>query len=290
MKTGVWAGSAVLVAAGISAFVGFAVVEQERNPAPSVAQSHAEEIVEPAPSASLRLPVESPWSPGTAVTMTRGLPVPGETIQVEQCTVAYTFTAGERAYAVTASHCGSPGAYVWPTGDGVTADFSTPVGTFLYSDLYDINSSELDVGIIEITDRSYPMAEPNLNAATVLADEITALPDEICKYGSTTGHTCGPRLDSGGVEILADSHGLELKARASTAEVCARSGDSGGPVFATFEGEDVIIGLVSGTRDAVSELSCSESIGVPMTMSYTAMPEIQDVVDRVVAGAEYLNN
>ena len=45
--------------------------------------------------------------------------------------------------------------------------------------------------------------------------------------------------------------------------------------------------LVSGTRDAARELSCDDPAAGPMTMSYTSMPAIQTVLDRVVPEAEY---
>ena len=64
-------------------------------------------------------------------------------------------------------------------------------------------------------------------------------------------------------------------------------GDSGGPVYADLDGQRVIIGLVSGTRDAAAEHQCDAPAGPDMAMSYTAMPGILEVIDREVPAAEY---
>ena len=284
MNTRLWAGLAAVTAVGVGSLISWSVEEQERNPTP------AAEVAAAAPRQTptqLRAPAASPWAPGTGVTITKTVPVPGETIQVGQCTVAYSFTADDRGYAVTASHCGMPGDHVWATVDGVNADFSAPVGTFIYSDLYDAASSRLDVGVIEITNPRYVMASPDPLEDTVVAESVGQLPEVICKFGVTTGETCGEPINSTGVEILADHDGVELRAVAATARVCARAGDSGGPVYADFDGRRVIVGLVSGTRDAGGELACTEPGAGPMTMSYTSMPAIQTVLDRVVPGARF---
>lgn len=284
MRRDIWALTAAMVTMGVGTLIYQGVDYDRTHPAPQVVQAQAQDL---AAAPALRVPVASPWAPGTAVTITTTRPVPGETIQVGQCTVAYSFTAGEQAYAVTASHCGSPGDYVWATEDGATADFSEPVGSFVYSDLYDLETNSLDVGLIEISDTRRVMLAPDPGAPTVVASDITDLPETICKYGTTTGETCGQPLTSSGVEILADNHGLELRALASTAAICARAGDSGGPVYADLDGQRVIIGLVSGTRDAAAEHQCDAPAGPDMAMSYTAMPGILEVIDREVPAAEY---
>lgn len=284
MNIRVWAGLVAVTTAGVGSLIAWSVDDQRQNPTPIA------EVIAAAPAhvpAEYRAPAASPWAPGTAVTITKTMPVPGETIQVGQCTVAYSFTAHERTFAVTASHCGTPGDYVWATVDGVDADFSAPVGRFFYSDLYDVDSSRLDVGLIEVTDPWRPMLSPDVTGPTVVAEMVGDLPATICKYGMTTGETCGSPINPTGVEILADHNGVELRAVAATAEVCARAGDSGGPVYADLDGQRVIIGLVSGTRDAAQDQACSDPAAGVMTMSYTSMPAIQTVIDRVVPEAEY---
>lgn len=279
MNIRLWAGLAAVTTAGVGSLISWSIADQAHNPTP-IAQVAAAEP-------TLRTPTASPWAPGTGVTITKTVPVPGETIEVGQCTVAYSFTAGERSYAVTASHCGLPGDKVWATVDGVRADFDAPVGTFLYSDLYDEDSSRLDVGLIEITDPWYEMSAPDTRAATVVAETVGELPEIICKFGQTTGETCGHPINPHGVEILADHKGAELRAVAATAQVCARAGDSGGPVYADYDGHRVIVGLVSGTRDTDQDFGCADPAAARVTMSYTSMPAIQTVIDRVVPGAEY---
>ncbi|RNE49539.1 trypsin-like serine protease [Corynebacterium alimapuense] len=289
MDIGIWAGLAVVTAAGVSTAVTLGVVSQANDPISTIALAPAPEteVVNASSQDSWRMPETSPWAPGTSVTITATEPVPGETISVGHCTVAYSFTAGERAYAVTASHCGSPGDLVWSTSDELSVDFEAPVGTFSYSDLYSPDTNQLDVGIIEIISPDYPVSAPNVQAVTLVADELVILPDVICKYGTTTGETCGKPLDSTGVELLTDSDGVELRAVAATAEMCARAGDSGGPVYADLDGQRVIVGLVSGTRDAAIGQSCEDTSAGPMILSYTAMPDIQEVIDRVVPDADY---
>lgn len=58
-------------------------------------------------------------------------------------------------------------------------------------------------------------------------------------------------------------------------------------MYADLDGQRVIIGLVSGTRDAAQDQACSDPAAGVMTMSYTSMPAIQTVIDRVVPEAEY---
>lgn len=285
MNIRLWVGLAAVTTASVGTLITWSVAEQERNPTPLA------ELVAAAPDqvpAQFRAPTFSPWAPGTGVTITKAAPMPGETIEVGQCTVAYSFTAGDQAYAVTASHCGVPGDKVWATVDGTEADFTAPVGTFIYSDLYDDATSRLDVGVIEITDPWSPMTAPEPDAGTIVAELVGDLPEQICKFGQTTGETCGTPINQTGVEILADHKGVELRAVAATAQVCARAGDSGGPVYADLDGRRIIIGLVSGTRDSDRDLPCADPGAGPMTMSYTSMPAIQTVIDRVIPDAEYL--
>mgnify|MGYP000951570255 CR=1 FL=1 len=284
MNIRAWAALVAVTTAGVAALIGTAVNEQRLNPTPIAEIIAAEPVQVPA---EFRAPASSPWVPGTAVMITKTLPVPGETIQVGQCTVAYSFTAGDRAFAVTASHCGTVGDHVWPVADGTEADFRAPVGQFIYSDLYDEASSRLDVGVIEISNPWLPMQAPEAVGPTVVAEVMGQLPEQICKYGMTTGETCGEPINQTGIEILADHDGVELRALAATARVCARAGDSGGPVYADIDGQRVIIGLVSGTRDADKSLSCDDPEAGPMTMSYTSVPAAQVVLDRVIPEAEY---
>ncbi len=296
MKTQTWAGVGLVLLA-IVAFVIFSGVDQQSRliqpvtaasgPVPNAPDAVLGDAVEPQPVTTLRIPESSPWAPGTAIVMTDRVPSPGEVVQVGHCTVAYSFTTDEAAWAVTAAHCGNPGDLVWATRDGVAVDFSAPVGYFTYSDLYEAETSELDVGIIEITDPARWMSAPDPAVPTLLADRVENLPGEICKYGTTTGHTCGEPLLTHSRELLINDEGLEVTSVAGTARVCARAGDSGGPVYADVGHRRVIIGLVSGTRDGVADNGCDDPAAGEMTMSYTPMTRIQDLVDRVVEGARF---
>lgn len=293
MNLRAWGLAASLTAVGVAGTISSAVTEQRAHPTPLADIIAADPVTVPA---ELRSPVASPWNPGAAVMITADMPVPGETVRVGQCTVAYSFTAGERSYAVTASHCGRPGDIVWPLldpgadGNVGRADFREPVGRFIYSDLYDPETSRLDVGIIEITNPWFTMNAPESAGPTILAPQVGELSGPVCKYGITTGETCGIPLQSWEEEILADHEGSEIRAFAATAEVCARAGDSGGPVYTEIDGHRAIIGVVSGTRRSEREVSCTEPTEEPVTMSYTSMSGIQDVVDRIIPEAEYLTD
>ncbi|AGF72971.1 trypsin-like serine protease [Corynebacterium halotolerans] len=296
MKTSTWAGAGAVLLALVAVVILIGVDQNGRlaqsvtavsGAVPDTPTLVAEPGQEPQPATTLRVPEASPWAPGTSITITDHAPVPGEVVQVGHCTVAYSFTTPETSWAVTAAHCGSPGDLVWATNDGAEVDFSAPVGHFTYSGLYGAESSELDVGIIEITDPARWMSAPDPAAPTLLADRVDDLPAQVCKYGTTTGHTCGEPLLSHTRELLVNDDGVEVTAVAGTARVCARAGDSGGPVYANVGEQRVIVGLVSGTRDAITGTGCEGPDAGEMTMSYTPMPRIQDLVDRVVPGAQF---
>ncbi len=296
MQTRWWAATALALLGLVAALVMLGVnqhsslsrpVTAAAGAVPSPPELGVPDNSEPLPSTILRIPEASPWVPGVSITMTDREPVPGESIRVSRCTVAYSFTTPTTAYAVTAAHCGGPGDLVWAvTGDG-EPDFSAPVGTFTYSDLYDPGTSLLDVGVIEITDPARVLNAPDLPAETVLIDRLDLPPEQVCKFGTTTGHTCGEILLLHSRERLVDNNGRELPAVSSTARVCARAGDSGGPVYMDLGHSNVIVGVVSGTRDGSPGSGCGDLEAEGMTMSYTPMTRIQDVVDRVIPDGLY---
>lgn len=228
-----------------------------------------------------QVPQYIPFAPGTAIDVSTGYPVPGEYFNFRFCTIAYSFsTHSGRQYAVTASHCGQVGDVVWAGSS--TNDFvypAEPIGEFVYSGFYSEETGNLDIALIElnghIPDSYSPLVMP-----TAVASELNALPDQVCKLGRMTGQTCGA-VTHDSAEALLHVGAEELSSLAARADVCARSGDSGGPVYTDVAGTNVIVGMVSGTTLELSEeQDCAT--GPTMELSFVTIADINAVVERVI--------
>lgn len=169
---------------------------------------------------------------------------PGTTIRLAGkplCTVAFSGTDEKgRLVAITAGHCG-----------GVNA----PVELF----------DQLDAGVVGLVGARNPRYDYSvilLDATRVRATnqvvgggQITELGapgpafSQVCKEGLSTGRTC--------------SYVVEVKPDWFSAQVCARSGDSGGPVMAG----DKLVGVLSGGQ--LLDTSSLASVG----SSNIALPE-----------------
>ena len=230
---------------------------------------------------SVMTPTTAPLTPGTAIDISENYPQPGEYFNYSYCTVAYSFTTEDgRSFAVTASHCGHEGDLVWAgTPDNSFAFPAEPIGAFVYSSLYTENEENLDIGLIELNGNVANAYAPR-EMETHIAGRMEQLPDYVCKMGRMTYQTCGDLTHQSASSILRFGD-QEIRSTAARAEVCARNGDSGGPVFAMVEGRDIIVGLVSGTTEHMDEgQSCADVAG--MEMSFVSILDIQAVLGQLL--------
>lgn len=226
-------------------------------------------------------PEYSPLSPGTAIDISARYPEPGQNFNFSYCTVAYSFSTDDgRAFAVTASHCGEEGDLVWAgTPDNTFGYPAEPIGTFVYSSLYSENAKSLDIGLIELNGNLANIYAPE-EIETHIAGRLEALPDYVCKMGRMTHQTCGALTHQSASSILRYGD-KEISSTAARAVVCARNGDSGGPVYALVDDEEIIVGLVSGTTVHMEEGQTCADVG-EMEMSFVSILDIHSVLDQLL--------
>lgn len=248
-------------------------------------ESNEEELQVPAEPTELAdsvlTPAYSPIAPGTAIDISAGYPAPGEYFNFSYCTVAYSFnTEDGRQFAVTASHCGREGDLVWAGRPDNSFGYpAEPIGQFIYSSLYSDSSEHLDIGLIELNGNLNNIYAPG-EMQTHIAGRMDVLPEYVCKMGRMTYQTCGDLTHQSASSILRYGD-QEISSTAARAEVCARNGDSGGPVFAMVEGKDIIVGLVSGTTVHMEEGQTCADVG-EMEMSFVSILDVQNVVDQLL--------
>ncbi|AKK11534.1 Trypsin [Corynebacterium uterequi] len=232
------------------------------------------------------MPANSPWIPGTIITLTEEYPVPGIAFDKTTCTVAFTFTdAAGQGYAVTASHCGHVDELVWPADARTEFDFSYEAGRVIYSGLDDPGADgyAADVGIIKLTDAGSYMAPASGALGETLLHEG---PGEagLCKVGATTGWTCGEAgMREQPYRMTHPGTGQELLSRGDTALLCAQTGDSGGPVVGTLDDRQVVVGLVSGITAGGT---CTGDDPAGIQVAYVPMAVILDTIREVVPDAQ----
>ena len=226
-------------------------------------------------------PEYSPLAPGTAIDISAGYPQPGQYFNFSYCTVAYSFSTEDgRSFAVTASHCGEEGNLVWAgTPDNSFGYPAEPIGTFIYSSLYSESAKNLDIGLIELNGNLANIYAPQ-EMDTHIAGRMEALPDYVCKMGRMTYQTCGDLTHQSASSILRYGE-EEISSTAARAAVCARNGDSGGPVYAMVEGQDIIVGLVSGTTVHMEEGQTCADVG-EMELSFVSILDIHAVLDQLL--------
>jgi hypothetical protein len=158
------------------------------------------------------------------------------------CSVAYVYRriADGRTYAVTAGHCGQPGAEVVAPASGATGSMVDAVV------VKDGVHQGVDVGLVDfgttataghtVGDARWPIA---------LGMEWPKVGDEVCRSGSTTGTHCG---------VVVARHGMHQYLIAETMRAAA-GGDSGGAVWlkpADKRRHPVIVGIWLGTNTSTS--------------------------------------
>ena len=154
-----------------------------------------------------------------------------------------------------------------------------PIGTFIYSSLYSDGAKNLDIGLIELNGNLANIYAPQ-EMDTHIAGRMEALPDYVCKMGRMTYQTCGDLTHQSASSILRYGE-EEISSTAARAAVCARNGDSGGPVYAMVEGQDIIVGLVSGTTVHMEEGQTCADVG-EMELSFVSILDIHAVLDQLL--------
>ncbi|MEX3505656.1 S1 family peptidase [Corynebacterium sp. LK2510] len=165
---------------------------------------------------------------------------PGTPVYVgdNMCTVAAAGHDAEgRKVALTAGHCGGPGANV-TSADTPEVGAS---GTVVTAD------PALDYAVIELGSN----AEVSRSYNGVTVNDIGGAPrrpgEVVCKDGVASGHTCGVTLHDWGTENIA--------------HVCAMPGDSGAPLVVG----DRMVGIVAGgIVPAAQNLPCYSPLQGPI--------------------------
>lgn len=228
---------------------------------------------------TVAVPQESPWGPGTSFGVR---PYTYGSTKLGICTASFSFTAPNKAggsytpaYAVTAGHCGEPGDDVYALDANDEPDYSKPVGRFVYSSLQPSqDSTGMDWAIIEIKDTTADMTEPVPSIPTTIAMSPPPAEVDACQYGSTTEEQCG-YLDSAQTERgYIDMDRGSLPIEVMWVNVCARPGDSGGPNYATIEGEEVIVGITNIGDNSVDQCLSADQEANGVAPMWKVMDEL----------------
>lgn len=147
----------------------------------------------------------------------------------KSCSVGWIVTTERRAFILTAGHCGDVGdRAALPRRNGRL----TPVGQFVESRFAGVGSR--DDALIELYDSARWTATIPLDmAATKIATPQWADTHRprVCRLGYRTGLSCGAYLNTDGTII--EYRGID------------DHGDSGGPVFALWDGDLYALGVYS---------------------------------------------
>lgn len=140
--------------------------------------------------------------------------------------------AGDRLIAVTAGHCGAPGAPV-RSMDAVEAG---EIGSVQRVD------ATYDYAVLVLNSRAVPSASYG-DTRVASVGELPGPGEIACKQGVATGRTCGPAWIQGAPGSAADPF--------TSTQICAAPGDSGAPVFVG----DRLVAMVKGAASAPACLS-----------------------------------
>lgn len=182
------------------------------------------------------------------------------------CTVAVSGTDAQgRPVAITAGHCGEVGNEV-QSADAVHMGNTAPSGKIA------AKGENLDYSVIEL----YPNAEiTNEYYPGVVVNAVGAEPrplDTACKQGLASNNTCGS-------VIVSD-------AEATISQVCARPGDSGGPLI---EG-DRVVGIISGGIVPTEAAACNTPLQGMLhspTLTVNMDAVVKDLQNRGGVGAGF---
>jgi hypothetical protein len=159
------------------------------------------------------------------------------------CSVAYVERRGAdgRTYAITAGHCGQPGAEVIAPASGATGSIADAVV------VTDGVHKGVDVGLVDFG--TSVAAGTTVGAGRWPTDRIArrwpVVGDEVCRSGATTGTHCG---------VVVARHGMHQYLTSADMRRSA-GGDSGGAVWlkpATPDRYPVIVGIWLGDFTSAS--------------------------------------
>lgn len=226
--------------------------------------------------------------PGTQIAVLQEMNEDG--VKFSSCTVGFSLPGkGVFPWAITAGHCGNVGDKVYDiilSPDGSISDMKF-LGTIRYSSMFNSDENTSDWGAIRLNPKAQ-LPSVNQEIPLFISTKDIKNGEKLCKYGSRTKRSCGPKVDS---NILVKSNmdnrfnSQTVVGYADKAQLCALPGDSGGPVF----DNNGIVGIISSTSIGVnsnfndSDLRCdtdseSYSYYIPvesiLQQIKTAVPDI----------------
>lgn len=188
--------------------------------------------------------------PGTQIAVLQEMNEEG--VKFSSCTVGFSLPGkGVFPWAITAGHCGNVGDKVYNiilSPDGSIADMKF-LGTIRYSSMFNSDENTSDWGAIRLNPKAQ-LPSVNQEIPLFISTKDIKNGEKLCKYGSRTKRSCGPKVDS---NILVKSNmdarfdSQTVVGYADKARLCALPGDSGGPVF----DNDGIVGIISSTSIGV---------------------------------------
>lgn len=176
--------------------------------------------------------------------MTAGVLTPGVAIynldSSGRCSAGHFVGDGQRLFILTAGHCGDKGeTFFYKDANGNRVKIGEMVLEARNTNTEYINSA--DIGLIEISNPAAQISpSPALNAPMagwLSLEEVALRKPTICRAGSTRGVSCGNYLDR------REDQGLFTFGNDSA------PGDSGGPVYASIDGELWAVGVLSFGND-----------------------------------------
>jgi hypothetical protein len=160
---------------------------------------------------------------------------------IADCTTGFAVKRNndDRRFMTTAGHCNNNNYIVY---SGVNSVYLGPTTAYdIYSSVGDIQMHDVSVRSLDLTNEIF-VAQTTTNRVTGTETKATTLSDYVCKYGRTTGNTCGYVTSisyAGGNYVRVDRPtGVNIN--------IACEGDSGAPVYKPISGSTVTaVGVLS---------------------------------------------
>ena len=170
--------------------------------------------------------------------------------QYSLCTTGFTITDKKGGkWAITAGHCGKLGDHVYIFNGADNPLPPTPIGQITVTGVGDTSTEHnpsSDWSAIKLNDTTQPEGIMGLSSdiPTMISYTSHSQPGtQVCKWGITTGKTCG-NIEQSNVLVRAEGdNGMAFYTRTTEAAMCSEKGDSGAPVYTS----SLIIGILSST-------------------------------------------